>query len=279
MIMMQKLKTSFLLNLAVVLILCALLYVAFFASLRCVTHHGEEVVMPGLHGKKMDSALMVLQSLEFEVLIDSTYEPTMRPLSVLRQVPDSGSYVKKGRSIFLTVNMLNPPRIPMPNIKDLSYRSAEMVLRNNKLLVGDTTYKPDIAAGAILEASYNGTPIAAGIPVAQGSKIDLIIGNGLGKTEWDVPNVTNMSVDEAMIYLNQFNLQPIIVPADAMEQITDTLSAIIVDQSPREYNASGEKNKINMGNFIDLRIMQNPSPSDIYSGPDNTGGNPSVNNR
>lgn len=263
--MKEKFKNSFLFNLVVVTVLCALLYVLFFASLRFVTRHGEEMLMPDVRGKSMDSVVAMLNSMEFETLIDSTYEPTMRPLSILKQVPDTGSYVKRGRTIFLTVNMLTPPRIPMPNIKDLSYRSAEMVLRNNKLIVGDTTYKPDIATGAILEASFKGKVLTAGDLVLQGSKIDLLIGNGLGNTEWDVPNVTDMTVEEAMIYLNQFNLQPILVSGDPLSPITDTPSSIITDQRPRAFKANGEHNRTKMGDFIDLHIMQHPAPEDIYN--------------
>jgi eukaryotic-like serine/threonine-protein kinase len=272
--MKEKFKNSFLFNLGVVTVLCALLYVLFFASLRFVTRHGEEMLMPDVRGKSMDSVVAMLNSMEFETLIDSTYEPTMRPLSILKQVPDTGSFVKRGRTIFLTVNMLTPPRIPMPNIKDLSYRSAEMVLRNNKLIVGDTTYKPDIATGAILEASFKGKVLTAGDLVLQGSKIDLLIGNGLGNTEWDVPNVTDMTVEEAMIYLNQFNLQPILVSGDPLSPITDTPSSIITDQRPRAFKANGEHNRTKMGDFIDLHIMQHPAPEDIY----NTNRSSDVNN-
>jgi len=100
--------------------------------------------------------------MHFEVNIDSTYEPSMKPLAILKQVPDTGAIVKEGRTIFLTINMLTPPTIPMPNLVNLSYRSAEMLLRNNKLLVGDTVYKSDIAAGAILEQRYKGAPIKPG---------------------------------------------------------------------------------------------------------------------
>lgn len=276
--MKEKFRNSFLLNLALVFVLGILLYVLFFASLNCITHHGEEVAMPDVRGKKMDSALTALKTLNFEVMIDSTYDPSNRPLSVLKQVPDTGSYVKRGRTIFLTVNKLAPPKVSMPAIKDLSYRSAEMILRNNKLIVGDTTYKPDIATGAILEASMNGKVLTAGDMIQQGSKIDLVIGNGLGNTEWDVPNVTGMTVDEAMIYLNQFNLQPFLVAANRLSEITDTPSAIITDQRPREYNDAGARNRIKMNDFIDLLIMQNPAAEDIHVSVNNTNNTKAVNN-
>lgn len=260
----DTLNKSFALNLGIMLALCALLYLLFFGSLKCVTRHGKEVQIPDVRGKDLASTLQMLKDKQFEVYIDSTYEPAMKPLTILKQVPDTGSIVKEGRTIFLTVNMLTPPSIAMPNLVNLSYRSAEMILKNNKLVVGDTTYRSDIAAGAILEQRYNGNPIKPGAPVLQGSKISLVIGNGLGNTEWKVPNVIGMTVDEAMTILNQFNLQPIIVAADQLSGINDTLTAYIVDQQPREFNDAGEHNRIKMGAFIDLQIMQNPTAQDFH---------------
>jgi beta-lactam-binding protein with PASTA domain len=251
--MKNKLSKRFLLHLGIVSGLCLLLYGSFFATLHWFTRHGEEKTVPGVMGKTMKAAVDELQRLGFDVLIDSTYEPEFTPLSILKQIPDSGSVVKPGRTIFLTVNMVMPPRAPMPNVVGLSYRSAEMLLRNNKLRIGDTSYQPDIAAGAILEQRYNGKLVKTGEMIQQGSKIDLIIGNGLGNTEFDVPDVSGLSVEEALITLNQYNLQPIYRPKTEATTIDDTMAAKIVDQAPRALE--GDKpNRIKMGDVIELFI-------------------------
>ena len=264
--MENSIKKSFWFNLLLVLLTFVLLYICFFAKLHCVTKHGEELVIPGVKGRNMNEAITTLKNMHFEVFIDSTYEPDSKPLAVLKQVPDSGAVVKEGRTVFLTVNMLTPPHIPMPNLVNLSFRSAEMLLKNNKLLVGDTTYKPDVAAGAVLEQKYKGEEIKPGEMISQGSKVSLVIGDGLGNTQFDVPAVTKMTVDEALTILAQYNVQPIITAADQMSQITDTASAVIIDQSPRAINEAGMANRIKQGDIIDLIIMQNPSPTDF---PDN----------
>jgi beta-lactam-binding protein with PASTA domain len=262
--MRGNIRQSFWFHLGIVLALFILLYISFFASLHCFTKHGEELTIPNLTGKDVNSAIAQLKAMKFEIYIDSTYEPDQKPLSILKQVPDTASVVKEGRTVFITVNMLTPPHIPMPSLVNLSYRSAAMLLRNNKLKIGDTTYKPDIAAGAILEQLFKRSPIRPGELIAQGSKIDLVIGDGLGNTEFDVPGVTGSTVDEAMTILNQYNLQPIITPADQLSKITDTSSAYIVDQEPRELNDAGTHNRIKAGDIIFLRIMQNPDPMDIH---------------
>lgn len=262
--MKGKLKDSFLFHLGIVLAIFTLLYISFFASLHCFTKHGEELMVPNVTGKDVNAAIAELTKMKFEVDVDSTYEPDHTPLIVLKQVPDTNSIVKEGRTIFLTVNMVDPPHIQMPNLVNLSYRSAAMLLKNNKLKVGDTTYRPDIAAGAIIEQHYRGANIRPGEMIPQGSKIDLIIGDGLGNTEFNVPKLTGMTVDEAMTTLNQYNLIPILNPADAMSKITDTATAIVVDQEPRDMNEAGMANRIKAGDIIDLLIMQNPDNMDIH---------------
>ncbi len=273
--MKENIKKSFLFHLGIVLLICTVLYISFFATLHWLTKHGDEIQIPDLRGRSVDQAVTQLRGMHFEVYIDSTYEPSVKPFTVLKQVPDTGSYVKQGRTVFLTVNMLMPPYIPMPNLVNLSFRSALMLLRNNKLFVGDTTYKPDIAAGAVLEQRYKGGPIRPGEMIAQGSKISLVIGDGLGNTEFNVPDVTNISVDEAMTILNQYSLTPIIVAADDLSKITDTSSATVVETEPRAVNDAGVPNRIKEGDIIHLRIMQDPQAQDIQSG--NTKGQKTVN--
>src|SRR4051812_13331377 len=104
--MFAKLSRSFWFHLGVVLILCLVLFLSFFAALHKVTAHGRELKVPGVKGKDISTAIAMLKELHFEVSVDSTYEPSIKPLQVLRQIPDTGSVVKEGRTVFLTVNML-----------------------------------------------------------------------------------------------------------------------------------------------------------------------------
>lgn len=272
----ENIKRSFLFNLAIVLALFTLVYVGFFASLHWFTKHGQEVIIPDVRGKAMADAVATLKTMHFDVAVDSTYEPAAKPLAVLKQVPDTGSRVKEGRTVFLTVNMLTPPRIPMPNLINLSYRSAEMLLRNNKLIVGDTSSRPDIAAGAVLEQTYKGTAVRPGELIPQGSKIGMVIGNGLGNTEWNMPDVSGITVDEARTILNQYNLEIIFSLKDEMTKITDTPSAIVIDQTPREFDGTGGRSRIKMGQIIDLIIAQNPEDADMKQIEDNRAQNKST---
>lgn len=271
----EKLKTSIIFNIFLMLLLAVLIYVIFFFSLDRMTSHGSQYNVPVMLGKKTEQAVKELKDQGYRVDVDSSYDLKEPPGIVLSQMPDVGSFVKKGRTIFLTVNKKEAPLTPMPELTGLSYRSGLMVLKSNKLLIGDTTHVPDIADGAILEQSFNGKQIAAGESIPQGSKIDLVIGDGLGNVEFDVPDVIGMSYQEGIAVLNASGLQFI----DVWDPpITDSGTAIIYYQSPEAQNGLGETNQIQEGGFIDIKISQNPVLEDRTRKKGNNSGDMGVEN-
>lgn len=254
--MNESIRKTFWFNLAVVIVLCVALYMLFFASLSFITRHGKEVKVPDATNRFVKTAVAELEKLGFEVDIDSAYDPKKKAYMVLSQVPDVNSVVKKGRTIFLTINKAEPPLTSMPNLLNLSFRSAELILKSNKLKLGDTTYRPDIAKGAILEQLYNGKPIRPGQMVPQGSRISLIIGDGLGNTQFNVPDVIGARYEEAIAILNANGL---VFTAIWDGEITDSAKALVYSQSPSPVNELGAPNRIQEGDIIDIRIKQDPS--------------------
>jgi eukaryotic-like serine/threonine-protein kinase len=255
----QKFKRSFAFNLGVVIGLLALLYILFFTSLSFVTRHGKEIKMPKVTGRDVRLAEKELEKLDFDVDIDSAYDPKQRPFVVLSQMPDVNAVVKRGRTVFLTINKAEAPLTPMPNLLNLSFRSAEMILRSNKLALGDTSYRPDIAKGAILEQLYRGQPIRPGSLIPQGSRVDLVIGDGLGDTEFDVPDVVGMGYNEAIAVINANGLNFTTIWEG---EITDSATATVYVQYPKSRNELMEQNRIKEGDIVDIRVKQNPSAED-----------------
>jgi beta-lactam-binding protein with PASTA domain len=244
-------------HLVLVLLVCTLCYIIFFSSLGYITRHGDEARVPPLTGQDVRTAMKLLDAQGFDVQVDSTYFPDKKPLVVLNQIPDPGDVVKNGRVIFLTVNKSVPPQTPMPNLLNLSFRSAALILKSNRLILGDTTYRPDIAEGAILEQHYQGQAIRPGQMIPQGSRIDLVIGGGLSN-ELQVPDVIGLSYPEAMAMLNGSGLQftPIF---DA--GVFDTTNARVYKQVPNAISDLGTPSVIRQGDFVDIYIGQNPSDS------------------
>jgi eukaryotic-like serine/threonine-protein kinase len=251
--MSKPFQKTFIGNLAIIAAICAVLYWAFFASLGFITGHGEEVKVPVLTGKSVAESIAILEQQGFDVDVDSSYIPEQKALIVLSQQPAGGMTVKRGRTIFIIVNKLTPPQTPMPNLVNMSFRSAEMLLTSNRLVLGDTIFKPDIAQGAVLNQMLNGKDIAPGTMIPQGSKITLVIGDGLGNKEINVPDLSGLSYPEALAILSGSNLNYTVVFDGT---ISDTATAVVYIQQPAAFNEYNEPNKISEGDNVDVRVKQ-----------------------
>ena len=82
--------------------------------------------------------------------------------------------MKINRTVYLTINRAVPPEVEMPNLNGYSFRSAEMLLINAGLKVGDTSYKTDLSNNSVLEQRFNGSIIAPGTKLRMGSSISLV---------------------------------------------------------------------------------------------------------
>jgi len=250
------LQKSILFNLLVMFGISIALLILFFGSLNWLTNHGRQVTVPNTFGMKMDKAIDILEDMGFRVEVDSTYKAGRKPLEVLFQEPESGMSVKYGRTVFLTINRQTPPSIPMPNLVNMSFRNALLTLHSYYLEVGDTLYRPDVAAGAVLEQRRNGKTIVPGTQVPFGTRIDLVVGEGLSG-EIEVPNLVGMTWENTRALLDSLQLTANPIWEGS---ISDSNTAIVYMQVPESLNELDFKNSILQGDIIDVRLMQNPSP-------------------
>ena len=244
-------KRSFGFNLLVIIGLVVLLGFIFFSSLSFLTRHGEVLTVPDVRGKSIKDATAALEKLGFSVEVrDSIYIDTMPALLVYEQTPERGDVVKVHRTIYLTVNKVVPPMVPMPDLEGLTFRSAEMTLRARRLNVGDTIYKPDFATNTVLQQLLNGKPINPGKEIPEGSNITLVLSSGTGSVENPVPETVGLTYMEAKEVLAASNLNIGTVLIDG--GVTDTLGAFVFKQSPPRRNELGELNLIRAGESVDL---------------------------
>src|SRR5215213_4807102 len=133
-------------NIAVGLGIVMAVFVVFVLSLNWITHHGEAKSVPAVTGKSLKEVEQLLEKEGFNLVIqDSVYYDSLPPSMVIKQVPEADDVVKINRTVYVTVNRVIPPDVPMPNLIGYSFRNAEMILKNMSLKLGDTTYKPDFA--------------------------------------------------------------------------------------------------------------------------------------
>ncbi len=166
------------------------------------THHGESITVPDLRGMTEERLEKFIEDKHLRYkIVDSLFQNGKAPGTVIEQDPAPDSKVKEDRTIYLTINSAKPPKVKMPNLVDVSFRQAEAILQTYGLQVGQTIYKPDLAKNAVLSQQYKGRPIAAGTEIYKGSSIDLILGDGLGNSVVNVPNLIGMTQDEALFVL------------------------------------------------------------------------------
>jgi eukaryotic-like serine/threonine-protein kinase len=196
-------------HLAVIVVIVALmLFFFFFVYLPITTNHGETIQVPNIKGMKLNEVETLLEDHNLRHFVsDSSYDAGKEPFVVMLQDPAPGSRVKEGRKIYITYNMKTPPNIKMPKLIDMSVNNAQMVLKSFGLKLGEIREVPDLAMNSVLKQLVNGKEIAPGAPVAKGSVVDLVVGNGVGNTEFQIPNVVGMPVDEASTLLVGAGLQ------------------------------------------------------------------------
>ncbi|MCX6317807.1 MAG: PASTA domain-containing protein [Bacteroidetes bacterium] len=241
-------------NVIVGIILALALFFIFLLSLDWITGHGKSATVPSVAGKTYEEAIKILKKAGFDAEIqDSIYVDTARPMTVIKQFPESDEIVKSNRTVLLIISRSIPPEMEMPNLIGYSFRNAEMVLKNMDLRIGDTTFKPDFAKNAVLEQLYNGAPIAPGTKIRKGSVVSLVLGDGVGEKDFAVPVITGMKFGEAKEMLEEYGILIGAIVADA--DVTDTLNSYISRQNPERFDDEKRIQHIRSGQTMDVWVQ------------------------
>lgn len=227
------------------------LFLLIFVGLRFYTKHGEGSAVPDLKGLQIDNAINALENEGFEYQIDSVFILDKKPGTIVEQDPDPGTLVKSNRIIYLTMVSYRTPEINFPDIENKTFLEAKAILENFGLKLGDTTYQSDIARDAVLDYTFKGNPIKQGDLIPKGSRINLILGDGLGANTVEIPNLVGLTLDEANFSIKGSSLSLGIVTYEG--NVTDSANAKVIAQSP---NLTDSVNTVNIGSKINL-ILSN----------------------
>jgi beta-lactam-binding protein with PASTA domain len=226
-----------------------LVFIAYL-SLDYYTRHGSGAPVPALKGMSIDKAISTLTDQGFSYQVDSVYVPDQAPGTIVEQDPDAGTNVKANRVIYLTMVTRLAPNVQLPDLSDQNYMEAAATLANYGLKIGDTTTKSDIA-NHILEVRFAGQIIKPGTKLPKGSKLDLVIGNGAGASEVDIPDLINQELDDAKFAIKGAGLGIGIITYEGA--ITDSNSVIVTAQFPMKTDSI---NKTSLGTKINLTVSQ-----------------------
>ena len=237
-----------LLHLLIILLVSVLIVLTFFyIYLPYTTNHGETITVPNIAGMKTADLDNFLGSKDLEYFIsDSTYNAGAVPYTVVSQFPMPGDHVKQGRKIYITINSKNPPNVKMPDLKNRSLNNAQGELESYGLALGEIKYVPDLQQNSVLKQLFQGKEVPEGAPVPKGAKIDLVVGDGLGNQEFDVPDLVGKPQDEAELTLSGSGLQ---VGTITYESHPQKEQGLVLKQKP----SAG--NKIRVGDVVDLWVI------------------------
>jgi eukaryotic-like serine/threonine-protein kinase len=246
-------KLSFWLHLPLVLLLGSGILIGLIYFLDTYTKHGKTSVVPDVSKKTLPEAIKLIKNAGFDYEVDSTYRDSLPPLSIIKQYPAGGEKVKQGRTIQLIVNKGVAPTVEMPSLYGVRVASAIQYLERYNLKLGDTIFKPDFAAGRILNQLVNGTEVKPGTKVKYGTSVTLVIGSGLGAIIYNYPDFWGMTLKQAWDMMDKMGLSRGAVSVDP--GTTDSMNALIYKQYPEPLDPfTRTPTLIRQGNTVDLFV-------------------------
>lgn len=174
--------------LAMALVVVALCY-GVKVGLEAYTHHGDNVSVPNLYKMRVSDARVLLTEKGLDLVVnDSGYNKRLPANCILAQSPGAGMHVKSGRVIFVSVNTLSSPSLPLPDLIDnSSYREAEAKLT----ALGFKLLPPKRILGErdwVYGILSRGRNVSTGDIVSIESPLTLLIGNGQYGDDEDIEN-------------------------------------------------------------------------------------------
>lgn len=245
---------QFLLHLLLSAVAGFMLLFVVYQWLNSYTNHGETITVPDLKGRKLRELNAFLSGKSFEVKISdsSVFLLDQPPGVVIDQDPAPNEKVKEGRTIYVTVTRTVPPQVKLPNLMDVSVKQAEAILASYGLRVGQQILKPDLAKNVVLAILFKSREMKPGDELPKGSSIDLVIGDGIGTTDVEVPSLTGLTLDEALFVLQGSSINTGSVVFD--DEVRDTTLARVYRQVPEP----GDSVFIKQGESIDLFLTESP---------------------
>lgn len=194
----------FVVNLGAMFVVAIVLVFLTLKGLDRYTRHGEAVLVPDVQGLSVQRAagMFAANGLVYEVS-DSTYVKEKPGGVILDCVPSSGSKVKEGRVIYVTINRVNTPLVVIPDVAD---NSSSRQARARILAAGFRLTEDEWIPGErdwVYAVKYNGRELELGEKVPSEALLTLVVGNGedeitedsLSVDDWET--IDNGSISEA----------------------------------------------------------------------------------
>ena len=239
----QNKKPFFLVVILAIVLMFAICWITFFATVR----ESEQVMVPNVEGKELTTALLELQVKELYPKIQLKYTDNPDDAGkILNQNPESGSIVKAGRRINLTVSrgtiLDHVENYIGQNYDDVKINLQTMFTGSSRPLIvlAEPSYKSDQSeAGTILaQDPPEGTIISNPVTVK------LIVSKGANFENTRVPNITGLEIEKLLPVLASskvvFDFTAHVATGSEKEGVVTSQEALSNDFVPNYTRVSAE---------------------------------------
>ena len=181
----------------VILLMTMVLVVAgLLSAMMAMTFaiRGREVVVPELSGMTESEAAAIMFDVGLRMVVEShRFSGVVPSGAILEQTPRAGSSVKRDRSIRVLLS-LGDRQFPVPDVEGNSLRSAQMVLDQRGLTVGNTLYAhSDIGQKSTVIYQFP----SAGDMGGSDPSVNVLVSLGPVTGYFIMPNVTGQQANDA----------------------------------------------------------------------------------
>lgn len=203
------------------------------SQLNGYTEHGQQISVPSLVGKELNEVDSILKAnnLQYKIL-DEVYQEDATPGTVLQQEPLSYQSVKEQRTIYLTINALEAPKVELPNLINLSLRQAISTMEVLGFKLHKLEYRPDICVDCVLEVKMLDAKIEPGIKLRKGTEVTLVLGQGMSNEKVQIPYLIGKSVNDVVATLLSQSLNIGNVIYEKCKTKDDSVNARVLRQYP-----------------------------------------------
>lgn len=229
---MNKLAKNFLWGVGFVIVVVLGVRIALVVT----TLHGRSVPVPDFTGKTVEQSRLLAEKSDMKiVVVDSVFVSKVPRGTTYRQNPLAGTNVKKGRTVYLTVNAVGEKRVVMPNLVGLSLRQAKSELLSGGFDMGELIYESDIATNNVLRQLFCGETVEPGTLLPSDSVIDLVLGRSDADALTNVPTLIGKRREKAVDAAKEgsFNIGHLSFDTTVKTK-SDSLMAFVYRQWPKE---------------------------------------------
>ncbi len=220
--------------------LCLLLLLVDRVMMPAVVHSGRECILPDITNLSLGEAKKVLQKTDLSLqVLAQEYNPLNPPGIILSQSPPPQTKVKKGRIVKVVVSK-GEKMVLVPDLRGVSLRQAEIMLREKDLEVGEINWAPSnsLPENVVVESSPS-----FDLSVPSGMSVNLKVSLGASLDTVMMPGLVGTSLEKTRSILKDLGLEVGKIRYETKDYLPPET---VLEQFPQEGTEIEKGTKVNL---------------------------------